>query len=167
MGASYDKLAPAELADYLARRAKELRGETVVVHPAWARAYVRLLQAYQGNRCLLMVVTDHVLLTFADVVGVTERLLTPGVFDIAVKELGGFEQPWEVLYYRRFADTPDEGAFFATWLSVLEDTLTANHGSEPRIGNNVYESWDAVREIAQYRLQGAVTAVKERLLADD
>ncbi|KKK71495.1 hypothetical protein LCGC14_2913360, partial [marine sediment metagenome] len=89
-------------------------------------------------------------------------LVTVGVLDIAIKELGGPNRPWEALYFQRFVGTGQEAEYFTLWLGVLEDTDEANRGSEPRLGEELYPTWEAVRLRAEAQLDQAVQAIRQR-----
>ena len=157
---SVEAFTAEDLARYLVRQGRR-QGLIGVVSPAMVRACKRLLKEYE-SRCQLILALEHVLSTFAEVVGVNERLLTLAVVDIAVKELGGSNRPWEALYFQRFAGTGQEAEYFTLWLGVLEDTDEANRGSEPRLGEELYPTWEAVRLRAEAQLDQAVQAIRQR-----
>ncbi len=157
---SVEAFTAEDLARYLVRQGRR-QGLIGVVSPAMVRACKRLLKEYE-SRCQLILALEHVLSTFAEVVGVNERLLTVGVLDIAIKELGGPNRPWEALYFQRFVETEREAEYFTLWLGVLEDTEEANRGSEPRLGEELYPTWEAVRLRAEEQLAQAVAVIRER-----
>lgn len=127
------------------------------------RAFERLLRELESP-CLLAVVVRYLLEddSFVHVVGPSERLLTPGVVNTAVQALGGYDQPWEALYYQRFAQTEREAEFFVKWLELLQDARTAPPGTAAVVGEEQFASWTAVAELARARLQQAVGRIRGR-----
>ncbi len=162
---SVDSYTPADFAHHVARRAKA-HGYSVVATGGMTRACGRLVRDFD-NRYRLVLAMEHVLGTFAEVVGVNERLLTISVMDISAKELGHPDQPWEALYFKRFAATDDEREFFDLWLGVLEDTETANPGSPPRLGEDLYQKWSDIKIVAEIKLGEAVTIIRQRFAEHD
>ena len=129
------------------------------------RAFERLLRDLDGNACMLAVVMDELVEgpdSYIHVVGANERLLTVGVVPTTVQRLGGYEQPWEALYYRRFARTEAEREFFRKWIGLLADAREAPGNSEARVGEDLYVSWAYVQELAESHLQRAVTKLRQR-----
>lgn len=151
---------------YFKRRVKATFGNDVSSPRGVIRkSFERLLDDLEGNACLLAVVIDELFSkedSFIHVVGANERLLTIGVVANVVRQLGGFEQPWDVLYYRRFARTEEEREYFRQWLGLLQDAKSAPQGSEARIGEDLFSSWGYVEKLARFKLDKAVSKIQQR-----
>ena len=143
-----------ELANYLLTRGAAL-GLTSAFVPRQplVRAFQRLLVAFDGDCHLLVIACDHLLTTaFAREVGVSDRLLTPKVLDIAVRDLGGLDQPWRYLLFRRYARTEAEQRYYTFWLSFLEDARSAPATSVAQLSEERSISWAEARRLAMEKL---------------
>ncbi|KKL94332.1 hypothetical protein LCGC14_1865740 [marine sediment metagenome] len=154
-----------DLANYLEFKAEELGMRSrFTPRPILVRCYDRLLREYEHPELLVMA-TDHLLSGgFVREVGITERLLTPGVFDVAVSQLGGSNQPWRYLYLKRFAETQDELAYFNFWLGLLDDARAATPGSVVSVSvlGSEFGTWGEVEEEALAMLEKAASTLQER-----
>ncbi len=158
-----DKYTETDLASYFAAKATELgvRDEFQSVTPI-VRAYRNLLRAFNNDRHLLVMATDHLLTgTFVSQVGANERLLTIPVFDVALRQLGGSRQPWKFMYLKRFAENERELLFFEYYLGVLDDSRTALPLDLPPEG----ETWQSRTAMALSQLQLAEKRLIARCLA--
>lgn len=159
-----DRYTATDLTDHLLACAKELGMiEKFMAKTPLIRGYTRLLKAFDKDSCLLVLVTEYLLKGgFVQEVGVTEKLLTVSVFDIAARQMGGLVQPWRYNYFKRFAENLEEARFFRLWLSRYEDSRVAPGDSPARIGEQLYPSWKALGDDALDRLEKATKVIAQR-----
>ncbi|KKN86808.1 hypothetical protein LCGC14_0263670 [marine sediment metagenome] len=138
---------PTALADYFVSRAEAKGlGDSFTMKAPLVRGYAALLKNFDNNRYLLVCATDRLIAgEFIHVVGVTGRLLTTNVFNRAVIDLGGYNQPWKYMYYERFSETAYERFYFAYWMGLLEDVRNGYNADEDPIEklNSACDSVDA------------------------
>ena len=128
------------------------------------RAFQRLLNDIE-NPYIVIMALEHVLFEsqgFVKTVSPGEKILTIGVLSRAVHSLGGYDQPWESLYYRRFAQNATEAQFFKKWLSLYTDANEAPLGTDATIGDEKFINWDYVKQLSVKRLNDAITVIKKR-----
>ena len=104
--------------------------------------------------------------SFVMEVGPNEKLLTLGVVNTTVKRMGGYDQPWEAMYYRRFAKDQAEAISFDGAMSFLEDAVNASPGSMACVGELQFASWSVVIEATLDYLCRLVDEIKERFRKD-
>lgn len=161
-----DTLKPSEFTEYLVQHAMETeyytRGQPLMREPL-TRGFKRVLDAFDNNGCAVALVIDHLLTAGwpSDSFGISEAMLTLGVFDYAMREMGGSRQHWTYLYYRRFRETVDERDFFTYYLGALEDCRTAPLGSQPYDYPDT--TWEGRRLRAHERLAVAVETIRGRM----
>lgn len=125
------------------------------------RGYDHLLRAFDGDRCLLVMITDKLMDGgYAREVGVGSKLVTVGVFDVEINQLGGTEQPWKYMYYKRFAQSWREMDYMTYWLGVLADADDAPLHAAP---SDDHATWYDVAEEARKKLNEAVKIINARL----
>lgn len=154
-----DKFTSADFTTYLIDKARELElCEDFPLRGLLTRAFGRVLQDV-GDRYLLVAVIDHLLTgSFVKTVGVTERLVTFGTVDIAIREIGS-ERPWRYLTLARFVDTENEAEFFDYWLGVLDDVKSAPPGTLSAGG----VPWVQRQVEAEEQLETAILELERRL----
>lgn len=156
-----DKMTGADLAEYLRQHAGEYK-----ITPAKApltRGFTRLLKAFDNNRFLLACVTDWLLQHGSwptSDQGIDERLTSIGVYDYAVRQMGGSNQEWKYLYYQRFCENRAEQWYFVFWLGVLSDCFASRPGTRPA---NVDLSWTEYSNLAKKKLNSAVSSIQIRM----
>ena len=128
------------------------------------KSFERLLQDI-GNAYLLHMALETLILDdegYVSRVGPNERLLTIGTINTVVHKMGGYDQPWQAMYYKRFAQTQDEADYFTKWLGFWSDARSAPVGTEARIGDNLFPSWKYVEQLSERRLERAVGTIQGR-----
>ena len=148
------------------RRVRETYGREVATPKGILRqAFQRLLKDLDDNSCMLAVIVEELVTgtdSFIHVVGPCEKLLTVGVAAVTVNRLGGYELPWEALYYRRFARTEAEREFFRKWVGLLADAHAAPAGAGAEVDGDSYSSWSYVEALAKSHLKRAVDKLRQR-----
>lgn len=136
-----------DLADYLVSRAADRRlGDRFVMRQPLVRGYSSLLKNFE-DKYLLVCATDQLLQgTFVHVVGLSPKLLTVGVFNRAISDMGGDNQPWKFVYYKRFVATQEELFYFTYWTGRLVEGVD-----------------DAEQDEAEAKLNKACGAIDARL----
>ncbi len=160
-----DKLTAAEFTDYLVQHAQESYyvPDQALMRAPLTRGFKRVLDGFDNNGCAVALIVDHLLVAGwpSDAQGITESMLTVGVFDYAMRDMGGSQQHWIYLYYRRFRETADERDFFTYYLGQLEDCRTAPLGTQP--SDYPDTTWEMRRVQAHDRLGLAVQTIKGRM----
>ena len=161
-----DTLTASEFTEYLLQHAAATEyhtsGQPLMRGPL-TRGFRRLLEAFDNNKCAVALIIDHLLTAGwpSATYGVTESMLTIGVFDYALRDMGGSKQEWIYLYYRRFRETVDEHDFFTYYLGQIEDCRLAPLGSQPH--DYPDSTWASRRELAHARLGMAVETIRGRM----
>ena len=95
--------------------------------------------------------------------GPSEKMLTVGVIYNTAQDEGGYELHWNGIYYSQYARTQEEFEYFNHFLSLYDDSITAPLGSEAIINRDHYRSWDAVKKLAEFRLDVSIKEIKRRM----
>ena len=132
-----------------------------------SRRLAALLEEVESPYLLALVLEQLTLgpTAYARRVGYGVSLLTAGVVHNAVQwDMGGYDPPWAILYYRRFARDPEEAAYIQYWLDMWRDARSGVPGTAPgvTINGQVQTSWGVVCAMALGRLEKVVTRLQER-----
>lgn len=158
------KMTPAELTEYLVQHAAAgPYTRTSIMRAPITRGIKRLLEAYDNNRYTVALIIDHLLEVGwpGSERGVSESMVTLGVFDYALRDMGGSRQPWKYLYFRRFRENLEEREYFTHYLGAVEDCQIRILGSQPYGYPEV--TWQSKEQDAIKRLDAAVQIIQERL----
>jgi hypothetical protein len=158
------KMTPAELTEYLVQHAaKGPYTRTTIMKAPLTRGLKRLLEGYDNNRYTVALIIDRLLEVGwpGSERGISESMVTIGVFDYALRDMGGSQQPWKYLYFRRFRETLEEREYFTHYLGVLEDCQVRLLGSQPASYPEV--TWQSKEREALKCLENAATVIEERL----
>ena len=121
------------------------------------------------NNCLLFLVLEQLITdpqSYMYVEGVHADLFRPGIIHFQVMKMGGYKQPWDAKYYRRFVRNQAEADFFEYYLGLYEDASMAGSGSPPIIGKRAFESWDDVKQYSRRKLTRGVRVIKKRFVSE-
>lgn len=157
-------MTAAELTDYLIQHAAGTPyTRTTIMRAPITRGLTRLLTAYDNNRYIIALLIDRLLEVGwpGSERGVSESMVTLGVFDYALRDIGGSQQPWKHMYFRRFRESIEEREYFTHNLGVLEDCQVRILGSQP--ANYPSVTWQSKEADALSRLEYAVHVIQERL----
>ncbi len=161
-----DKMTAAEFTQYLVEHAAltedSTSGQSLLREPL-TRGFRRVLEAFDNNGCVVALIIDRLLVAGwpSSGYGISESMLTAGVFDYALREMGGSRQEWTALYYRRFRETAEERDFFTYYLGQVEDCRLAPLGSQPH--DYPDSTWAGRRSLAHARLGTAVETIRGRM----
>ncbi len=152
-----DQYAPSDFSDYIVERGIELGlCDSFGFKALMTRAFKRILTEF-SDKYMLMMVIEHLLHgPFVQKVGVTEKLVSTGVVEVALRQLGT-QSPWKFLYYRRFILNQGEAEYYDYMLGILEDARTAPSGSSPPKG-----TWESNVTWATNKLNAAIITIKGR-----
>ncbi len=158
-----DQLTAAGLTDYLIQHAKPRGYKAPAMKAPITRGYQRLLIGYDNNRYAVALVTDWLLIHGwpSSDRGLTEGLVTVGVFDYALREMPSSSKTWKYQYFKRFRESLAEHVFFSFWIGMLEDCLVAPMGTRPDRYPDL--SWRQLEDRARGQLDGAMETVRMRL----
>ena len=158
------RMTPADLTEYLIQHSVGTPfHRTTVMRAPITRGLKRLLPAFDDNRYIIALIIDRLL----DVGwpgserGISESMTTFGIFDFALREMGGSQQPWKYMYFRRFRETLEERDFFVYYLGSLENCLIRNLGSQPVEYPKV--TWQSKEQDALEHLEKAAQVIEGRL----
>ena len=161
-----ENLTAREWTRYLYERVEELTGDTVQHrdYGAMASRFTRLLNDYHYSPYLLGVVLDD-MISGTDAwyrrVGATVSLLTNGTVEYAVTQRGGWDQPWDALFYSQFCQTVPELLYFKHYLAQLEDARVAPEGVAVWVDGKRLSAEEYGRR-ADRKLDRAVRAIRKR-----
>ncbi len=157
-------MTPAELTSYLVQHAAGTPyHRTTIMQAPITRGLTRLLKAYDDNRYIVTLILDRLLSVGwpGSERGVTESMVTLGVFDYALRDTGGSQQPWKYMYFKRFRETLLERDFFTYYLGALEDCQVRILGSQP--ANYPEMTWESKEQDAIIQLEAMVQLIQDRL----
>ena len=158
------QFTPAGFTEYLLQHAAAagLRASRVFREPL-TRGFRRVLEAFDNDPYLVVAATDYLLGAGwpGSERGVSESLVSVGVYDYAIRSMGGTPKPWKYKYYSRFRETVEERMFFRYYLDAIEDCWNAPLGSQPSRWPDV--TWHSKESDAFDRLKAASEVIDLRL----
>ncbi len=161
-----DKMTPSDFTEYLLQHAALTEHYTpgqILLRDPLTRGFRRVLDGFDNNGYVVALIVDHLLVAGwpSDGYGISESMLTVGVFDYALRTMGGSRQEWMYLYYSRFRETAEERDFFTYYLGHIEDCRMAPIGSQPHDYPDT--TWAGRRTMANLRLGTAVETIRGRM----
>ena len=97
-----------------------------------------------------------------NIVGCSPYIFTKGNVYWTIREMGGWNQPWEAYYYKDFLKSSEEAAYFKKWFDLLEDSKTADPGSEAIVGQERFVNWKYLERLSMLKLDKAVKVIRQR-----
>ena len=129
---------------------------------ALRRSFTRLDKEFNRPCMIAMALESLVDGAYIHQVGASTILLSFPVISREIEDVGGFDQPWEAMYYQRFA-SPKGKAYFTKWIGIYNDAVTATPGSAAIVGSDHFTNWKQVLIIAARNLDRAVRVVHNNL----